>query len=106
MRYSDLTILKQSYVDYCVGYSQFRIRESMSISEISCDVETYDQLRLEVALEPHGYADMEMVEIGRELFGGDEEYVNVCRLIESILDGWLRTTPPMPLHEITFPPAD
>ena len=83
----------------------------MSISTISRDVDSYDTLSEEVSLEQHGFADEDGA--GREGNVPDTPgeapgtgYGEACTLIRTLLDDWLRTTPPLPLEQISFPPLD
>lgn len=106
-----LTELQKAYIDYCIAHAQFKILSGISISVIDREVASYDELFEDIVLDEHGFATEDMIATGMELFAdapGQQAragYSDACALIRDAIDNWLRTCPPMPLDQISFPPS-
>lgn len=104
-----MTARQKAYVDLCIASAKYEIVSLMSISMLSYDAHSYDDLRKDVDLGKYGFCEP-MVERGRALFpdasgqpvgtGFDEAYYDV---ICTALDEWL-SGPVMPFEQVSFPP--
>jgi hypothetical protein len=84
---------------------------NVSISNIDREVRSYDELFEDIQLDENGFATEEMVIAGKELFPdapGQQTgagYSAARALIRDAIDDWLRTRPPVPLNQISWPPS-
>lgn len=111
MLHPGLTELQKAYLGYCVAHAKFEILSNVSISNIDREVRSYDELFEDIQLDENGFATEEMVIAGKELFPdapGQQTgagYSAARALIRDAIDDWLRTRPPVPLNQISWPPS-
>ncbi|VWC41762.1 hypothetical protein BLA23254_07023 [Burkholderia lata] len=104
-----MTVVQQTFINWCIAYSKFQIADAMSISMVSHDVGSYEALVADAQLGKYGYCTEDMVHLGRNLFpaepgqprraGFDAAYALVCTELDEWLSGLV-----MPMNQISFPP--
>jgi hypothetical protein len=99
MRYSDLTVSQQAYIDCCIAYEQFRILESIARGAISRHVASYGELLKYVDLNQHGFVERpEEIEEAKTILSDEPgqasgtKYLGARALIRNAIDEWLRET--------------